>query len=53
MEPLEFGVGDAGINHADAARGSAKLGHRIKGAGIVRSVSGRLTTTVRAVPIRF
>jgi hypothetical protein len=40
VEPLKFGVGDAGVNHGDAARGSAKLGHRVKGARIVRPLSG-------------
>ena len=41
FEPLEFGVGDARIDHRDAAGGRAELGHRVEGAGIVRAVGRR------------
>ena len=41
VQPLEFGVGDARIDHRDAAGGRAELGHRVEGAGIVRPVGRR------------
>ena len=39
VQPLEFGVCDARIDHRNAARARAELRHRVQGAGIVRAVS--------------
>ena len=38
VQPLEFGVGDARIDHRHAARARAELGHRVERAGIIGSV---------------
>ena len=41
VEPLQFGVGDAGIDHADAAGRAAELGDRVERDGIVGAVGRR------------
>jgi hypothetical protein len=38
VQPIEFGIGDAGIDHRHAARAWPQLGHRVERAGIIGSV---------------